>query len=528
MNAFLFLLILILFPLNSYAQVSFVDPQFDKLTLSDTPGKGHPPDAEIYRYFQWEKSTLSGHIHEADTHLRELSKVCDGWETSQFAAISKTNRARALALCALVRVEEINQVSPVFQIGKAEKILKDIQELEKEKLPSMKEQLWVQARIFSRLPPGYGQSFKQSFFALQSLQRLNPELTATGYSLGEARLIQGNSELAKQAFAETTNARKELIQENYRRIVDGESFGITPRLYIHPESGVTLSVRAFDDRINDTRSNFFLEGALGLRSFYLGSGALRWVQGDVGLELQVSAIRKKDDDYGLGNDSNVNSHTEVLKDRERAGLGARYNVSNAFSVFVGGETEVENSVGHAFALGPALGIAWDSRESRNAPRSGLNVKLDYSANLKTLGSTFNTQIVTLNAETAVPLSNKVTSTSALCLSAAFDEVSYSTLRKSGESCVTPGTRMGRFKDRALYSLWSEIDYHLWGPLTLGAFGSLGSVADAVKNLVSISPYPGAGMMLGWQFTRYRRNDVRLEAAVHGGEFLISVGVGSTL
>lgn len=514
---------------------TFLDPIFDRLSLPELQAHLLEPQApgetlslEITQYFLMEHAALSGHIHQAHTHQEILSSRCAVWEDHHFQKIEQPRRARAAALCALVRAEEMNHEMPLFQIALAEKLLQDLAVVEKEKFPTTEERLWFEARLSPRLPPAYGQSFKQGLFALEILQRMRPHLSAPLFYQGEARLLQGHVPLARESFARSQNVRTQLLEGKTSRLLDGERYGISTQIQASPERGLSLALRAQDDRVGDGPSSYGGEAVVGTRSFYLVRGEGKWVGREQRGEIGADFLAKWEDDYGVGNQSDRSGRVEIRRKLFRVTGGIVYPLSKEFEITAGANFLDEKSVGHARYVGPLVRILWDSTESRFQPRTGGRAKGEWISYFPALGSTGRADLLSVQGEKYFSISPRWRTSHAVCLSSALQSVPYSLWRRSGGTCATPGTRPGRFKDHALYSLWTEVDFTLWGPIALGGFGSLGAVSSSLDSLVKESLHPGGGLSLQWQLTRFKRADIRFEAAVHGGEFLLTVGGGTTL
>lgn len=498
-----FVFFFLIFTYSLHASVSFLETSL--VAESET-------DSAILSYFRWEREILAGKIHAASKILGELSELCDRWEEKK----DKPSANRA-ALCALVLVEEVNRTTPIRQISLIEKISKNLETVEREKLGSPEERLWVEARVYSRLPPSYGQNFKTVFFSLESLSRMRPELSATRFFIGEARLLQGNSTLAEEEFSKSLNDRYTLLQENIKRITDGESYGFTPSVFARPDTGLGLRLRVHDDSVLDLGHRYEIEGTAGTRSYFSAEGKAELQFGNWGFETGGHFYSIKADDYGVGNHTVSSARREVNSKKIHAGIGVSYRIWNALRLGFGGMLEERNVLGIDTSLGAKGFLEYDTRDSRYSARAGMRARVDTEPSF-----------LRLFVEKPVPLSTRFLLKSSGCVSQTISKSSYATLQSYGAACPTPGTRPGRFKDRALFSFWSELDYKIWGGMTMGAFGSLGNVANSFQNLFSETLHPGGGIALEWRFTRFRRADVRLEAGLHGGEFIATVGVGTSL
>lgn len=463
-------------------------------------------------YESWEEKRLQGKIHEAKSLLDSLLEKCEEWEQGSIAS--------QLTLCTLARVEEMNQGSALSQFTIAKKISSAIEKLKSEKKLPLKERLLWEARLYASLPPAYGQSFRKSLFALESLVRLVPEMTLPSFLLAEVRFLQSNPSLGEELLAQTNDPRKTFVENHLARLTRGESYGVVPRIFIRPESSAGISVQAYDDRFLDRALAYSVGASGGLKSYYSAQGIFTAEAFPFSGEIETDWKAFRENHYGVGNQSSIGAKTEIKRNYTRNTVLGRYYFTRDFSLGVGGGLLGEESVGNTFHLGPRITLDWHTLD--------FWARGEFLAYLTALGSTYAVQTFTAELRKNIFLSARFQSKHGVCLTVAEGDVSYATLLRYGESCDVPGTRRGRFKDRALYSLWSEVDYRLWGPVTLGAFGSLGSVAPQFSSLLGESLHPGAGLVMQWQFTRFPRADVRLEAAVHGGEFLVNVGVEKPL
>jgi outer membrane protein assembly factor BamA len=246
--------------------------------------------------------------------------------------------------------------------------------------------------------------------------------------------------------------------------------------------------------------------------------------------------------YGIGPNAGARGVSVDLNDKGKmALLQAQYRVMQ--HIYVGGRFEylnVDTTITRDAPLFPDLNlpqpelkssisaigpvVTYDSRDNQMNPRKGIFVTVVGMFNLPGLGSDFEYQKLTVAADAYLP----ITKTGTLAISKTLCAVSkggpFYDLCMYGQSNSLRGYEMGRYRDRASWTLQAEWRQHLGGRFGAVFFAGVGGIAPDLSSLDQTKFLPSAGMGLRYQASKAANVNLHLDFAIGDNSSAIYFGI----
>ena len=174
-------------------------------------------------------------------------------------------------------------------------------------------------------------------------------------------------------------------------------------------------------------------------------------------------------------------------------------------------------------VGPV--ITYDSRDSSLYPRKGETGDLVWLFGVKSLGSDFTHNKMTLDANIYRPLTKTTVIAGRAALCAVSSGAPFYDLCLYGSSSDLRGYESGRFRDRASWATQLEVRQKLFGRFGAVAFAGLGGSAPKWSDIGDGKFLPAAGLGLRYQPSRDTPINLRVDYAWGRDSQALYVGVG---
>jgi outer membrane protein assembly factor BamA len=232
------------------------------------------------------------------------------------------------------------------------------------------------------------------------------------------------------------------------------------------------------------------------------------------LYVVSSATRFPDKFWGLGN----NTQPQALENyaisqygifpklmrkmfsRVYAGVGYEFQNVFRFDYDRSGESifDKETIVGRngGIVSGPGTTVTWDSRNHAFAPTSGFYVQFYVGVYRKALGSRFDFAVRNLDVRKYIALSPTMVLAFQANLISTSGSVPIRQLTNIGSNSYMRGYYEGRFTDKNLLAIQSELRFPIYGRFGMVTFAGLGRVGNALKDIFipsHLKPSIGAGV-----------------------------------
>lgn len=472
--------------------------------------------------------------HLAEEYLEWGVNRCDAFSLEELIRSKDILSQRAIGCCWILESEWSNRISP----WKAYKIREKLQVLnqgfEQSALPKS-EQLYIEGRVYSSLPPLLGQNFKKALVALEMLRRFEPDESLSVPWIHRTRQLQGKTPPQKNVEpTETYFQHKE---------TDGLPISLFPLLTGNFPQGFGVQLRGIDSAIFDKKRR------IGGRVFVTHRGS---VGGEIKFQddetLSQSSLLARLEYlhgiqlyYGLGINS-PSENVDLYVDRGVFDLAIRHSLWEAIYFQLGYRfhsahlRKVEGGtlesglpqISNAVDSGVVGEVGFDSRDSQNEPFLGNRIYLQAYVPRKGFGSPRGFERLILSAEDyhSLGLTLKL-KTSASLVSVSEGAPFYWFSQLSG-TVPFSGLRPSRYLDRSLAAAATELRWKAWGPFTLFGYANLGSVGPTIGKIFENPFKVGAGIGAEIHLTRFRYRAFRAEAGFFGGQFTFNSMLGLPL
>ncbi|MDH5643744.1 MAG: outer membrane protein assembly factor, partial [Gemmatimonadota bacterium] len=244
--------------------------------------------------------------------------------------------------------------------------------------------------------------------------------------------------------------------------------------------------------------------------------------------------------WGVGN-ATPDAAEELYTPREVV-LEARVQSKAGNSWFVGGllhagsRTFVEIEPAGMLSSGSVMGSAggqfggvglvatFDSREHTIQPRDGSYLNAETRGYADALGADFAFVTAMVDARRFIPIGSDVTLAARALLSASSSGIPFDLMPRLGGENLLRGYFEGRYRDKNLVALQSEIRFPVWWRFSGVAFGSVGQVAPRLADLSFDGFRAAAGGGLRFLLQPQQRLNLRLDIAggSEGTEFYMGM------
>jgi len=175
------------------------------------------------------------------------------------------------------------------------------------------------------------------------------------------------------------------------------------------------------------------------------------------------------------------------------------------------------------AIGPA--ITYDSRDKSFAPHRGALVTAVGMFNIKGLGSDFSYNKWQFAANAYFPVRTSSTFAVHASLCGVSKGGPFYDLCMYGQGGDLRGYEMGRYRDRASWTVQAEWRQHMGGKFGAVFFGGIGGIAPSLGNLDKTKFLPGAGMGLRYLASKEAGVNLRLDFAMRKDSHAVYFGIG---
>lgn len=483
----------------------------------------------------FDKAWANNEPHKAASSLEWGVERCSILFSKANLNHSELNFSRAVYACLILESEWLNRVSPWGGFKSSERIHRYF-ELTSNVEISSSERLYAEGRIYSALPPLYGQDFKKALVALEMLRRLesNPILSVPW--IEKIRKMQGKE------FAPSSIETPAAVSEWNRKETDGFPLEILPVMYAGFPQGVGLQLKVQDSALGDKarrlQGRVFAthRGSLGVEGRYEDIATLEAAK--LGAKFQY--LHGIQEYHGLGIDSPKESSDLYLDkgtvevysqknivDRLYLKLGWRVHSSHLRKV-EGGEVPHVEAISNSFDSGLISEIGYDTRDSEYEPYRGQRIFVQGYFPRINAGSSRSFDRLLAVGESYWPLSSKTFLKIYGAISSVSDSAPFDWYSQLSGTVPFSGIRPTRFVDRTLVAMGTELRLKKWQPLTLVAYSNVGNVATSTADLFSRSLKVGYGLGGEIHLTRFRNRAFRAEFGRFGGEWGFNSMLGIAL
>jgi len=483
----------------------------------------------------FDKAWENNKPHKADSCLRWGIDRCDEFVSGARTHLSEVNVSRAVYGCLILESEWLNRVSPWGGFKASERVQNYFQLISSADIPNT-EKLYAEGRIYSALPPLYGQDLKKALVSLEMLKRLESHPLLSTPWIEKIRKMQGKEteESIKQSFSVSSYLT--------RKETDGFPLEILPVIYASFPQGIGIQLRGQDSAMGDTsrrlQGRVFAthRGSVGIEGRYEDLATLEKTK--LGARLQY--LHGIQEYHGLGIDSSRES-SDLYLDKGTVEIYLQKNIveqlylklgwrlhSSHLRKVEGGETPPLNGISNAFDSGLISEIGYDSRDSENEPYRGHRICVQgYFPRAKVASSRGFDRLLGL-AESYWPINLKTVLKISGAFSFVTDSAPFDWYSQLSGTVPFNGIRPTRFVDRSLLALGSEIRFKKWQPLTLFAYSNLGNVKSSTADIFSRGLKFGYGLGSEVHLTRFRNRAFRLEVGRFGSEWGFNSMLGIAL
>lgn len=176
-------------------------------------------------------------------------------------------------------------------------------------------------------------------------------------------------------------------------------------------------------------------------------------------------------------------------------------------------------------LGFGLVASFDRRDSSLNPHNGELVQGSAIMSRKSLGSDFDYEKYTFNANIYRPVTKSTTIAGRAALCRVTDGAPFYDLCMYGMNNDLRGYEVGRFRDGAYWAAQMEVRQHLFGRFGAVVFGGIGESATSVSNFGDGKWLPAWGLGLRYQPTRTTPINLRVDYAWGKDSHALNISVG---
>ena len=483
----------------------------------------------------FDKAWTNNEPHKAISSLKWGVEQCDRFFSETNLNHKDVNFSRAVYACLILESEWLNRIYPWEGFKSSERI-QHYFELTSHTDISNAERLYAEGRIYSALPPLYGQDLKKALVSLEMLRRLEPNPILSVPWIEKIRKMQGKD------FESSSDQPVTQGFNSNRKETDGFPVEILPVMYASFPQGVGLQLRFQDSALGDKARRFqgrvfaTHRGSIGIEGRYEDSNLIE--EAKLGAKFQY--LHGIQEYHGLGIDSPRES-SDLYLDKGIVEFYSQKNIihelylklgwrihSSHLRKVEGGEVPNLNAISNSFDSGLLSEIGYDTRDSENEPYRGQRIFVQGYFPRKNAGSSRSFERLLALSESYWPLNLKTF----LKIFGAFSWVSESApfdwYSQLSGTIPLNGIRPTRFVDRTLFAMGTEIRLKKWQPVTLFAYSHLGNVASSTADLFSRSLKIGYGLGTEIHLTRFRNRAFRAELGRFGGEWGFNSMLGIAL
>lgn len=230
--------------------------------------------------------------------------------------------------------------------------------------------------------------------------------------------------------------------------------------------------------------------------------------------------------WGLGQSSSANNEESYKFQQYYINLQALKNIGHHF--FVGGLLEVQNlmdidynkggifDIEHVagrhpyFIAGIGNSLTFDSRSNAFSPDKGLFAQLYFNHFDNYLGSDYIYSNLVADVRKYFSLKQKVLALQAYYSGNYGDEIPLRSLASLGGSNRMRGYYEGRYRDKQLITIQSELRFPIYKRLSGVAFGAIGDVAERLSNFSPLEFKYTYGTGLRFAVNKIERLNIRVD------------------
>ncbi len=238
--------------------------------------------------------------------------------------------------------------------------------------------------------------------------------------------------------------------------------------------------------------------------------------GEYSLNGLLDFQKRTDKFYGIGNNTNdadeeLFTHRRMRFEAEfdkrvwshmRVGLHLGYAKTRMLETDADGLLTSGNVRGNDdnVDLGFGLTTAWDSRDNSLYPREGVYYKIGMVFYEDGLASTFSYRTLDVDVRHYYSLDDNTVFAFRVNYGDVAGEAPFTRLAQLGGKNLLRGYFKGRYRDRHLLSLQTEMRFNIWGKFGAALFASAGEVAPELSDFKLRQVHLAAGAGLRYQLT----------------------------